>query len=348
MLSIRALEYILKQKYSFLGSGLLMLAFVLWTLLASTPAALGMMGDMLFQQLGIGFRIGAFGNYALLGLSELLLLAPLVGYMLLCKVPLRALMGNRTSAVQNVLAVLLGMAVAAGVTGLSVACATFFTDVLHASLPDTSSYDPKTWPQLVAAAVALGVCAGVAEEPVFRGVLLRSFGGVTGKWPAILWSSLIFSLIHMDIVGAPTRFVVGVALGMLAWRSGAILPGMFAHAAYNTTALGMSLVLSSTGLGNWQGFYFLQGMPQGLNDTITWCILSVPFLVAAAGLWLAFDIASSRMATWHSQPYIRQAIPGVHWLAWAGTALVTVALTGLTFLAMYLPQLTDMIPQFGQ
>lgn len=340
-------ERILKQKYSFLSSGLLMLAFVLWTLLASTPAALGMFGDILFQQMGIGFRLGPYGNYALLGLSELLLLVPLVGYMLICKVPLRALMGNRTSAVQNVLAVLLGMAVAVGVTGLSVACSTFFTDVLHAQLPDTSSYDPKTWPQLAAAALALGVCAGVAEEPVFRGVLLRSFGGITGKWPAILWTSLIFSLIHMDVVGAPTRFVVGVALGMLAWRSGAILPGMFAHAAYNTTALGLSLALSSTGLGDWKGFAFLQGMPQGLNDTITWCIISVPFLAAAAGLWLAFDIASPRTAAWSNKPYARKAIPGTHWLAWAGAALVTLALTGLTFLAMYLPQLTDMIPQFG-
>ena len=337
----------MKQKYSFLGSGLLMLAFVLWTLLASTPAALGILGDMFFQRMGIGFRIGAFGNYALLGLSELLLLAPLVGYMLIVKVPPRALMGNRTTALQNVLAALFGVAVAVGVTGLSVACSAFFSDVLHANLPDTSSYEAKTWPQLAAAAIALGVCAGVAEEPVFRGVLLRSLGGIKGKWPAILWSSFIFAIIHMDVVGTPTRFVVGVALGMLAWRSGAVLPGVFAHATYNSMALALNLILSSTGLADWRGFYFLQGLPQGLNDTITWCIISVPFLLVAAGLWLAFDMASSRGAAWRDRPYVRQPIPGRHWLAWAGAALVTLALTGLTFLSMYLPQLSEMIPQFG-
>lgn len=341
------MERILKQKYSFLASGLLMLSFVLWMMIASMPAAVGVIGDMLLEKLNVGFRLGAYGNYVLLGLSELLLLAPLVVYMRIVRLPVRALLGNRTTLSQNALAAALGVAVAVAVTGLSVAWSSIFTELLHAKLPDTSSYDPKTWPQLAAAAVALGACAGIAEEPVFRGVVLRSLGGVTTKWPAILWTALIFSLVHMDIVGAPTRFVVGVVLGLLAWRSGALLPGMFAHAAYNTTALGMNLVLTTTKLGDWKGFPFLQGLPQAGNDILTWCMISAPFILAAVGIYQAFRMATPDNAAWRSKPYVRQPIRGVHWLSWAGAAFVTLVLTALSLLAMFLPQLGDLLPQFG-
>ncbi len=337
----------MKRKYSFLGSGLLVLAFVLWMMIAGTPAAVGMVADMLLEQAGMGFRLGPYVNYALLGFSELLLLAPLVGYMLLCKVPVRALMGNRTTAAQNALAAALGAALSVAVAGPTVAWSSIFTELLGAKLPDTSFIEPKSWGALAAAALAVGVSAGVAEEPLFRGVVQRSLGGVTGKWPAILWSSLIFSLVHMDIVGAPTRFAVGVALGMLAWRSGAILPGIFAHAAYNTMALATSLIATHTPMAGWQGFAFTQGMSAAAAEIVTWCILSAPFALLCWGLWVLFHRATPANAAWSDVPGVPEPIKGAHWLSWAGAALIVLAMTALTFVTMFLPSINEMLPQIA-
>ena len=336
-----------KRKYTFMGSGLLVLAFVLWMTIASAPAAVGMMADVLLEQAGASFRLGPYGNYALLGFSELLLLVPLVGYMLICKVPVRALMGNRTTAAQNALAAALGAALAVAVAGPTVAWSSIFTELLGAKLPDTSFIEPKSWGALAAAALAVGVSAGVAEEPLFRGVVQRSLGGVTGKWPAILWSSLIFSLVHMDIVGAPTRFAVGVVMGLLAWRSGAILPGIFAHAAYNTMALATNLIVTRTPIAGWQGFTFTQSMSPAVAEIVTWCILSAPFALLYWGLWALFKRVTPANAAWSNVPGVPEPIKGAHWLGWAGVALVVLVMTALTFVTMFLPSINEMLPQIA-
>jgi membrane protease YdiL (CAAX protease family) len=326
----------LKRKYTLLSSGVLVLAFVVWMVAVSVPAAVGLL---------FGKQIGIYGNYALLAATELLLLVPLVAYMVILKTPFKAFMGNKTTAWQNLSALLLGVLLAPAVMGLTQAWASLFTELMHAKLPDTSMYEPKTMGALLAAAVAVGVSAGVAEEPIFRGVVLRGLGSVTGKWPSILLSGLVFSLIHLDIVGAPTRFVIGVALGMLAWRSGAVLPGIFAHAGYNSATMGISLLLSVAFPG-WAGFPFLQALPQAVNDILTWTILSIPFILGAWGAYVLFCRVTPKTAQWRDQPYARSEVKGFHWLPWVGAGLVVLPMIAIAFAAMFLPQM-NVIPGFG-
>ena len=81
----------------------------------------------------------------------------------------------------------------------------------------------------------------LSEELLYRGFLLR---GLLRSWRpglAIGTSAALFALAHgVDAALAP-RFVVGLVLGVAAWRSGSLWPGMVAHFFANFTFLGWSV-----------------------------------------------------------------------------------------------------------
>jgi membrane protease YdiL (CAAX protease family) len=85
--------------------------------------------------------------------------------------------------------------------------------------------------------------AAVSEEPLFRGFLwgyLRRLGwSDTRSW---ILQAALFMLAHLYFINAlHFQFWIlvpaaGLILGLLAWRSRSIAPGMLAHAAYNAGA----------------------------------------------------------------------------------------------------------------
>ena len=77
----------------------------------------------------------------------------------------------------------------------------------------------------------------ISEELLFRGYILDSINRIHGKWPAILLSSLLFGLVHFDpyIIGMAT--IGGVIYGWIRIRAGSLIPGIVAHAMWNTMAL---------------------------------------------------------------------------------------------------------------
>jgi len=98
--------------------------------------------------------------------------------------------------------------------------------------PDLSAYPTPAF--RISVLVMGAMVSGVVEEVAFRGYMqsqLERFGptiaiGVTG---------LVFALSHIThglealLVMAPGYFMAGVLFGVLAWRSGSILPGMALH-----------------------------------------------------------------------------------------------------------------------
>jgi membrane protease YdiL (CAAX protease family) len=82
-----------------------------------------------------------------------------------------------------------------------------------------------------AALFAVGV-APVVEELLFRGFLLSALAGRLGERSALLWSSLIFSLLH-GVASLPLLFVLSLFLGWLQLRTRCILVPILAHAFYN-------------------------------------------------------------------------------------------------------------------
>jgi membrane protease YdiL (CAAX protease family) len=83
----------------------------------------------------------------------------------------------------------------------------------------------------------LAIGAPVVEELFFRGLLLRGLLGRAPAAVAIVASGLLFALAHFEAVQFAGLAVFGVILGLLAWRTGRLGPGMAAHAAFNASAV---------------------------------------------------------------------------------------------------------------
>jgi uncharacterized protein len=90
---------------------------------------------------------------------------------------------------------------------------------------------------VVVLVVVLVIGAPFVEELFFRGLLLRGLLGVTRPPVAIVVSGLLFGLAHFEAAQFAGLAVFGVILGVLAWRTGRLVPGMAAHAAFNAVAV---------------------------------------------------------------------------------------------------------------
>ncbi len=100
---------------------------------------------------------------------------------------------------------------------------------------------PVWWP-LLAVAVAPAVC----EELAFRGFILSGLQRSGRNWLAIVISAVVFGLIH----GIPQQqfnaALLGIIIGLLAVRSGSLLPGVLFHFIYNGMQVAQSRLPESS------------------------------------------------------------------------------------------------------
>jgi uncharacterized protein len=80
------------------------------------------------------------------------------------------------------------------------------------------------------------VVAPVTEEFIFRGVLLHRWGVKWGIQAAILMTSVLFGILHSNLVGL---FVFGVVMSLLYLSTRSLLVPMVAHAMNNAIASGI-------------------------------------------------------------------------------------------------------------
>lgn len=87
--------------------------------------------------------------------------------------------------------------------------------------------------------LGIAVYGPFAEELTFRGVIYQGYRQQGNRWKALLFSSLLFGLMHMNLNQACYAFVMGVALALLVEATGSMLPAFVAHFCVN----GLSTVL---------------------------------------------------------------------------------------------------------
>jgi CAAX protease family protein len=79
----------------------------------------------------------------------------------------------------------------------------------------------------------ISLCPGFFEETMFRGYVQRRLLDRWKPWIAILFTSLVFALVHFAPHAILFAFPLGIWLGMLAWKSGSTWPGVICHALIN-------------------------------------------------------------------------------------------------------------------
>jgi membrane protease YdiL (CAAX protease family) len=89
---------------------------------------------------------------------------------------------------------------------------------------------PLRWLAVVMSAASAGIC----EEIGFRGYMQQPIERRHGPVLAILVSSALFTLLHLNkgwstAPMVPIVFIAGVLLGLIAWASGSLVPTMIGH-----------------------------------------------------------------------------------------------------------------------
>jgi len=126
------------------------------------------------------------------------------------------------------------------------------TALLKIKMPDTNAQllrsGAKTPFGVIAVFVLVGVIAPVAEEILFRGVVFSGLRDSWGEGWAIVVSSVLFGVMHLQpLVMIPTA-ILGLLLAKVFSMTRSLWASIALHSAYNTTILLFGLlVLRATG-----------------------------------------------------------------------------------------------------
>lgn len=83
--------------------------------------------------------------------------------------------------------------------------------------------------------------APVCEEMFFRGFVFMGLLRAMPVWAAILLSSFLFAIAHVDLGSFAVLFIIGIALAFVRWRTRSLWPGVLLHLLNN--AIGTILIL---------------------------------------------------------------------------------------------------------
>lgn len=95
---------------------------------------------------------------------------------------------------------------------------------------------PETAPGLILYFIALSVAPAFIEEIIFRGIVmqsLRRFGDIF----ALVASSLIFGIFHLNLIQMPYAFILGLCIGYFVMRTGSLWVGVLIHFINNGVAV---------------------------------------------------------------------------------------------------------------
>lgn len=135
--------------------------------------------------------------------------------------------------------------------------------------------------------LALALTPAMCEEWFFRGYLFSSLQRASGLLAAIVVSAVLFGLFHViaSTVLATERFLpstmLGLVLGLVAWRSGSVIPGIVLHMIHNGLLLSTAIWSEQIEAWGW-------GVEEQTHLPL-WC-LAVSAVAVGVGLVLLFLI----------------------------------------------------------
>jgi len=85
--------------------------------------------------------------------------------------------------------------------------------------------------------LSVAIVTPIAEELFFRGYVLDAINRKHGDWTAIIWSAMLFGLVHLDPFTVGQAFMGGIMYGWIRMRTGSLLPSIACHLIWNILAL---------------------------------------------------------------------------------------------------------------
>lgn len=207
------------------------------------PGAIGLVLAMWLGQFLVVLIAHTFGG-ADVGVSTLLPAAMLSngivagGYLALQRLRFRDVVHPSQSSLQATLG-LVGPAVLLLAPAVFV-FASFADDLVSIPFPmsaaDQARFQEILGTQLTSV-LAVVIAGPIFEELLFRGIILRGLLARMAPGRAVVVSSLVFGIAHLDIHQVVTATLIGLPLGWLYVKFRSAVPGMFLHAAVNALAV---------------------------------------------------------------------------------------------------------------
>lgn len=125
--------------------------------------------------------------------------------------------------------------------------------------------------------LSIALLAPILEELLFRGAIQGLLQDtLKNPWKAIVISSLIFGIVHMNPAQIPFAFLLGMMFGWLYYRTGSLLPGIVGHVLNNSIAtINMLLYGNST----------IEEQMQNPTEMWLWAVVAAVVFCLSAG-WL--------------------------------------------------------------
>lgn len=96
------------------------------------------------------------------------------------------------------------------------------------------------------------IFAPIAEEVLFRGIILEGFAKRYGATKAILGSSLLFGLIHVQPLQVVGAFFGGLFMGWVYLRTRSLIPVIFLHLVNNLMSFVLLVGLGTNNYTTWE------------------------------------------------------------------------------------------------
>ena len=94
-------------------------------------------------------------------------------------------------------------------------------------------YGSNIWLELIGSALI----TPYLEELLHRGVVYGRLRRMTGVWPSVILSALIFAALHFNIVQFVYAFCLGIVLALFVEKTGKLYVAVLAHIVANTIAV---------------------------------------------------------------------------------------------------------------
>jgi membrane protease YdiL (CAAX protease family) len=128
---------------------------------------------------------------------------------------------------------------------------------------------PTSMAVVIASTLLMSILPALAEELLFRGYIQRRLLQRWSPAVAIGATSMLFALIHFDIINRiPAVLPLGILLGIVAYRSGSIWPAVAVHFLHNLYVGGLGVLHNS-----------LVGLPQPAVNAILLAVLAVGLVI---------------------------------------------------------------------
>ncbi len=125
--------------------------------------------------------------------------------------------------------------------------------------------------------------AAIVEEMLFRGFVQTSFEHHFDVTKAVMSSALIFTIIHFNPWWAIQVMIIGVILGVMAWKSNSIVPPMIVHFINN----GIALIFANSKPEQYQWYLY--------KDHVSIPIVIAAIIVVFFGMKLFYKFCDSSL-----------------------------------------------------